>query len=98
RNTLPSSSTASNRFTVPAGERSPAVRFAPLVQWSSANCEPMWQAAVAPLVVQAILAVEASRLMAMTLREPLRFVAAQGVRARLRRALHGAGLVEPLQG
>jgi hypothetical protein len=72
-NTLPSSSTASNSFTLPAGERSPAARFAPLVQWSSANCVPVWQAAVAPLVVQAILAVEASSL-AMRVREPLRFV------------------------
>src|SRR6266545_6000198 len=94
RNTLPSSSTASNSFTLPAGERSPAVRFAPLVQWSSANCEPVWQAAAAPLVVQAILAVEGSSLMAMTLREPLRFVAAHGVRAHLRRALRGDDLVE----
>src|SRR4029450_12800217 len=98
RKTLPASSTASNSFTLPAGERAPAPRFAPLVQWSSANCVPVWQAAVAPLVVQAILAVEASRLMAMTLREPFRFVAAKGVCARLRRALHGAGLVEPLHG
>ena len=98
RNTLPSSSTASNSFTLPAGERSPAPRLAPLVQWSSAKCTPVWQAAVAPLVVQAIRAVEASRLMAMTLREPLGFVAAHGVRAHLRRALRGDGLVEPVHG
>src|SRR5262245_15450894 len=98
RNTLPSSSTASNRFTLPAGERSPAARLAPLVQWSSANCVPVRQAAAAPLVVQAILAVEASRMMAMRLREPLRFVAAQGVGARLLRALRGDDLVEPLHG
>src|SRR5262245_7129369 len=98
RNTLPSSSTASNRFTLPAGVLLPAARFAPLVQWSSANCEPVWQAASAPLVVQAILAVEASRVMAMTSRKPLRFVAAEGVRARLRRALRGDDRVEPLDG